>query len=88
MTQPRRPPAMKMTTILLSEEDHEVIDALKCVVGALTGVATLAAVVRYAIRRAAEMEETKQIAARKRRAKTSAKRKTLAEGTHRRRKAA
>ena len=53
----KRPP-MKMTSVLLSAEDKALIAKLKVVVAATAGVATIASVIRYALRRAAEMKKS------------------------------
>lgn len=79
----RRRQPMTLTSVFLSDEDRAIVDRLMPVVAGLAGAATLASVIRYALRRAAELDETAQIGPAKRAHRLS-KRRAKKKATKRR----
>ncbi|MGO9836444.1 MAG: hypothetical protein ACLP1X_19760 [Polyangiaceae bacterium] len=65
MTLRRRRKKMKMTSVLLSDEDREIIGRLREPFSELGAEVTLAAIIRMALRAALEMQKTKQLSRRR-----------------------
>ena len=51
---------MRMTTVMLSDEDRALVDRLRVIVNRRFGVSTTAAVIRFALRRASADAEKRR----------------------------